>query len=122
MNRREQYRIAQRRMKRKRGFYKHLGIMLAVCVPIILLSAFESSNPAEALPIAFIWAIPLSIHYVVAFGLPFVGLGGPEWQEKQLERELEKLEPLAYDDPDDEEPLDLTEPLRRKERSFRDFV
>ena len=119
MNRREQYLIARRQVKRKRGFYIHLGVMLAVCIPIILLAGFESNNPAEALPLALIWAIPLIIHYVVMFGLPFVGYGGPEWQERQLRRELEKLEPEVDHEPDE---LDLDEPIRRKERQFRDFV
>lgn len=106
--------IAVRRMKRKRGFYRHLGIWLSISLTFLafltligepLRAVFEMAG------VFLLWGAAVAIHYVVVFGLPFFGFGGPEWEERQFNREMDQLEGLANEDR-----LELRDLERQRER------
>ncbi|MFT5168733.1 MAG: hypothetical protein ACI8P3_003978, partial [Saprospiraceae bacterium] len=47
-------------------------------------------------PMSF-WGIGLAIHYFSVFGLPGSGLGGSDWEARELNKEIKKLSG-TYDD------------------------
>ena len=83
------YRMAQRRVKKKKGFYKHLQAYVIVNVALFLLTMADSGH-YDAFPLPLVWGIGLAFHYANVFGLP----GGrltDEWEDRETEKELRKL-------------------------------
>lgn len=117
--------IAMSRVKRKRGFYRHLGIWGTISVCFLLFLAMVGTDIEDLFGMAGVfglWGAAVGIHYVTIFGLPVLGFGGPEWEERQFNREMDKLEGIIEDD----DRLELRE-LRRERSEERisrrdDFV
>jgi len=124
------YTRAKKRVKKKKGFYSHLTAYISVNLFMIFLMTFTGGEPLGWMIPAFGWGIGLASHYVSIFGFPIIGVGGKDWEERELEKELEKegydlksfrrdeeleLDDLDDDDDDfDDDELDLNE--RRAER------
>lgn len=95
MNSEDIYQKANKRVQAKKGFFSHL---LAFALTLGMLSAimyFE--NNGEMLPVIIVamsWGIGLATHYFKTFGtehLEVLGINS-NWEEEELEREIERLE------------------------------
>lgn len=122
MNEEEQYRRARKRVKRKKGFYSHLAVYLAVNFALMVVSEGES------FPVILFWGIGLVSHYLKTFGFPGRNkVLSPEWEEREIEKEMQRFRPMnnTYQDPapvNDEE-LELKEFKKlRKEWDDSEFV
>ena len=127
------YKEAKKRVKAKKGFYSHLSVFIAVTVFFVILNLVSSFNGNRELwffyPI-LPWSIGLIIHYLTIFGFPGSRALSKEWEERELEKEMERLERLKYPKPsrkhkqEEEETLELNEleRIRRKGWDDEDFV
>lgn len=67
------------------------------------------------------WGLGLAFHYFSVFGTPFIG--GPDWEERELEKERRRLAskygPTLPEAPKQDERLELRE-LRKEQRKAYD--
>ena len=114
--------LARRRVKKKKGFYSHLAVYILVNLFIFLVSFpdnFINFDFGPALP----WGIGLALHYVAVFGFPGSGILSKEWEEREYEKELQKMKgrpPLSAGKPEEGEELELKE--LRKNWNDKDLV
>ncbi len=98
---------AQKRVQAKKGFYGHLGAFIAVNTFLFLLNVVTYSGAWWFIFPTLGWSIGLISHYFSAFGLPWLA---QDWEEKEMERELKRLEgggSRRRNDNDEEDSLDL---------------
>ena len=89
------YNAANKRVKAKKGFFYHFIAYAFVIGMFYALMHFE--NNGEILPVIFAalsWGIGLVSHYFKTFGTEHLAVLGidPNWEEEELEKEIEKLE------------------------------
>lgn len=106
------YEQARRRVEEKKGFYKHLGTYVIVITFLFLLNVFSSAGHLWFVYPALGWGIGLVSHYFRVFGLPGMGGSEEEWERREMERELRRLD--AGDAEEDH--LDLPELEKKEER------
>ncbi len=68
------------------------------------------------------WGIGLMIHYLVVFGLPFTKILTAEWEQQELQKELERLEKVSpnEDENEDADELKLKSLEKRKAKGWSD--
>ncbi|NNE30007.1 MAG: 2TM domain-containing protein [Saprospiraceae bacterium] len=115
------YKAAKKRVKAKKGFYGHLTSYVITNVMMMLLMAFNGAV-SNWIPVALMWGIGLAWHYFGVFGLPFVGnVNSKEWEERQLEKELEKQGyRLKEEEKEETESLELPDIEKEPEKKYRD--
>jgi len=112
------YLAAKKRVKQKKGFYAHLSSYLAVNVAMFFVVLFSGGGLNWLMP-AMMWGIGLATHYFAVFGFPGVGAyGTKEWEEKEIQKELEKSG-WEIPDPAGDEELELKE-FKELRREYRD--
>ena len=118
---RKEYKKAKKKVKEKKEFYSHLSVYVAMMVFFMLLNLITSRETLWFIFPMLGWGIGLLIHYFNVFGLPFVGSFDDEWEEREIQKELEKRGLQRLDDEDELElrPLDRQ---KRKGWDDRDFV
>jgi len=79
-------RLAQRRARRKMGWYIHAFVYITVNIGLALLSSFSARH--WALFPAFGWGLGLLIHGLVVFVAP----PGSEFRERLVQQERERLQ------------------------------
>lgn len=129
MTEREIYERAKKKVNAKKGFFVHFTCYAIFTIFLFTLNMRTSPEFWWSLFPILGWGMGVVGHYTNVFGLPFAG---GDWEEKELEKEMKKLEKRAgyqprenYDDditvPDDE--LELKEFKKlRKEWDDQDFV
>ena len=121
----DQYKIAKKKVNKKKGFYSHLSVFIAVGIFFFVLNMvtdpFDTWFFFPLLP----WSVGLSIHYLSVFGFPGGALTD-EWEERELEKEMRRLDhKVEVPEPphEIEEELELKEFKKlRKEWDDGDFV
>ena len=82
---------AKKIVKKKKRFYRHLGAYIAVNSVFFFIVFFDSGTFEWLFPMSF-WGIGLFTHYMSVFGFPGKnGLGGSEWEQQEIEKEMDKL-------------------------------
>jgi hypothetical protein len=118
---------AKKIVRKKKGFYMHFCVYLAVNIVLFLILFFEEGTFEWLIPASF-WGIGLFIHYTVIFGFPGKkGLGGSEWEQREIEKEMQKLgadENFDFSKPTEVEELELKEmkPIRKNKWNDSDLV
>jgi hypothetical protein len=107
-----QYEEARRRVEDKKGFYKHLGTYVIVITFLFLLNVLSSSGHFWFIYPALGWGVGLVSHYFRVFGLPGMGGSEEEWERREVEKELRRLD----DGNSEEDHLDLPQLEQKKER------
>jgi 2TM domain-containing protein len=108
-NESEIFKEAQKRVRDKAKFYKHLYIYVIVNGVLVLLSLFRG-RPFSTFPIALFWGIGLCSHYLKVFGFPGSGILSKEWEDREVRREMDRMQGRKNKDRDDDsKPLDLPE-------------
>lgn len=119
-------RKAKKRVKQKKDFFTHAGVMIVVSIFLLFLSIFIGRQEGRfmltemLIPIAAM-ALSVAIHYVSVWGIPGVGHIGDDWEAKELEKEYLRLKRLSDTKKNlsDEEYLELRElELRYKDEDF----
>ncbi len=82
---------AEKRVKAKAKFYKHLYAYILVNT-FLFLTALFNGEPFGTLPVILGWGIGLASHYLKVFGFPGSGVLSREWEDKEYQKELERLE------------------------------
>ncbi|MEO1517797.1 MAG: 2TM domain-containing protein [Bacteroidota bacterium] len=132
MNRESQdYELAKKKVEKKKGFYQHLTTYVSVIGVLALINLFTTPGRFWFIFPALAWGISIAIHYFSVFGIP----GGPdlseEWEEAEIEAEMERMRrhrrhnTRTEEDvvPNPEEELELKEFKKlRKEWDDSDFV
>jgi len=86
------YHEARRRVNKVKGFYKHLSSWFIFSVVFIFLNLFSGGNGWRSIFPMFpiiAWGIAVMFHAIRVFGIP--GLG-KDWEERLIERELDRIE------------------------------
>lgn len=121
----EIYHKARKRMKAKKGFFKHLAAYISVGMFFFMMNMLTLGNDPELwfffpmLP----WGIGLLIHYFTTFGLPFSGALSEEWEKKEFEKEMDRARreygdfSLPAPDPR-EDTMELKELRKEKQASW----
>lgn len=119
--------VAQKRVQKKKNFYKHLAVYIAVAFfffAINLATLADGDNELWFFYPILPWAVGLIIHYLSTFGFPGTGILTPEWEEKQLEKEIEEIrKKMGYPQKDKEE-LELRDLKKERDSTWdsEDFV
>ena len=120
----ERYYKAQQIVKKKKGFYSHLSIYLIVNLVFLIISYMDGQG-FQWLYICLFWAIGLIPHYFSVFGFPGKQkVLSNEWEEKEIQKELDKMEGNPYSlNSEEEDELELRE-LNKLPRELddNDFV
>lgn len=93
MNEDQQLEQARRRVKEKKKFYTHLTTYLVMGGFFFTLNVLTSPGNWWFYWPMMGWGIGVAIQYFKVFGFPGSGLGSPEWEERELEKEMKRLNP-----------------------------
>jgi len=119
------YQEASKRLKRKKGFFSHLIAYVCIIGMLYAIMYFEAEgNLLPVIIVGLSWGIGILTHYFKTFGTEHLDILGisPDWEEKELEKEVEKLKRKRAlrerikeekDQLDDLERLDLKEMEKR---------
>ena len=121
---------AKDRVEKKKGFYVHLSAFIAVGVFFLMMNYVTFHEEGKwwfffpLLP----WSIGLMIHYFVIFGLPGTDILTDSWEQKELEKEINRLKKIKQLEAktqleksleEGEEKLDLEELKKMPEKEKR---
>lgn len=87
----DNYQLARRRVKKRKGFYAHLAVYIIVNTFIFAVNFLENPWSWEIGP-ALPWGIGLAFHYLGVFGFPGSGILSKEWEEAEIQKEMKRLE------------------------------
>jgi len=105
----EIFREAQRRVKQKAKFYKHLYTYVIVNGVFVFLSLFRG-RPFMTFPMALFWGVGLCFHYLKVFGFPGSGILSKEWEDREVRREMDRMKGKeSSKGKEEDKPLDLPE-------------
>lgn len=116
------YKKAKKRVKDKRRFYTHVITWAIMSVFFILLNMATTNYPWSIFPILG-WGIGLAFHGIKVFSTVY----GDDWEEREIEKEMEKLRRKenfrnTYEDEDYEELPLKNMPRQAKGMRDSDFV
>ena len=112
------YNQARKQVKKKKRFYRHLTSY--IIINFFLFAINQMTDPFEQwffFPLLS-WGVAIAFHYINVFGLPGNKALSPEWEEKEIQKEiyrLKKEDSLRYDRPIDHEITVPDEELELKE-------
>ncbi len=124
MAKEDPYKEARRRVKAKKEFYRHLTTYIIFSVFFFLLNVATGGGVWFIYPVLG-WGLGLAGHYVNVFGMPGAGPGSDEWEERELEREMRRLQGKSTESPPepeaDHDHLELRELERQREEQKRRY-
>ena len=83
-------RRAKKRVKMKKGFYAHFSSYVIINAFLFFINASTGGEVWFIWPLMS-WGVALAFHYIGVFGFPGSGIGGSDWEERQLEKEMKAL-------------------------------
>lgn len=91
----EHIRLARLRVRSKKRFYRHFSAFLVITGFFFFMNmATDGMRDIWFIYPALVWGVPLGIHYLWVFGLPFTQAGTREWEQRELEREIQRRQPF----------------------------
>jgi len=90
MNTEKEYRRARKKVKKKKGFYSHLTSYILVIGFLFILNMITSPLDIWFIFPALGWGLGLGFHYLGVFGLPMFKFNSEEWEEREIEKEIER--------------------------------
>jgi len=90
----EHVRLARRKVRSKKWFFRHFSIYLAASFFFFSINMLDSGMyDTWFLYPVISWGTLVAIQYLWTFGLPFTKAGTREWEERELARELARSAP-----------------------------
>ena len=113
---------AQKRVEEKKGFFGHLGVYLAMSVFFLVMNILTWDGEFWFFFPLLPWGVGLLIHYFSVFGLPFGRVLSADWEDRELAKEVKKLQQRSNSQSPapGEDFLDLKELERRKAQDWQD--
>ena len=84
---------ARKRVKAKKDFYQHLVTFVIINCFLIAINLVTNLSGIWFHYVLLGWGIGLLFHYVEVFGIPEFDILNSEWEERELENELRKINP-----------------------------
>lgn len=104
----DMHRQARKRVDEKRKFYRHLSTYLVMSVFFFVINVITSPSHWWFIYPMLGWGMGVAAQYFQVFGFPGVGPTNEDWEARELEDEIRRLESGAsYSDKEDA--LDLPE-------------
>lgn len=119
------YDQAKKRVQKKKKFFNHLKTFIIINVVMNIVVSLDGDF-FGFLPATLFWGMGLAFHYIKVFGIPGTNILTPEWEDEEIEKEMEKmkggkpLEDKPAPPPAQDEPLELKE--LRKNYDEKDLV
>ncbi|NJL75179.1 MAG: 2TM domain-containing protein [Saprospiraceae bacterium] len=88
----EIYREAKRQINRKKGFYRHFSVYLAVGLFLFLLDLLTGGGVDWFFYPMLSWGLAVLIQYFSVFGIPGTNILSDKWEEQQMEELVTRLE------------------------------
>ncbi|WP_282782992.1 2TM domain-containing protein [Phaeodactylibacter xiamenensis] len=110
------YERARKRVKEKKKFYEHLGSFLIVNIFLFLLNIFTSPSHFWFIYPLLGWGVGLMSHYYQVFGFPGMRGETADWEQREMEKELRRLDSGYHD----EDHLELKELDKKPQKKWRD--
>ncbi len=85
------YKEARKRVKQKKEFYQNLTSYVCVMPFLIALNLYTSPQHWWFIYPMLGWGMGLAMHYFKVFGWPGAPYQSPEWEEREIERELRRM-------------------------------
>lgn len=118
---RELKKQAKKRVEEKKGFYVHFAVYAACAIFFFLLNVLTGGGRGDwwfFYPVLG-WGLGVAIHYVSVFGIPGTDILSKRWEDRELEKEMSRLQGNksmdAVDLPDQDPEI---EELELKEREL----
>ncbi len=89
----ERYKIAKKRVKAKKEFYSHLTTFLVMGGFFLTLNLITSPRAMWWYWPMLGWGIGVAMHGLKVFGLPGSGAGGTDWEEREIQKEMDRMDP-----------------------------
>lgn len=107
------YKEAQKRVKEKAKFFKHL-YSYVIINGVLFLMTMMNGEPFGSMMVAIFWGIGLAFHYLRVFGIPGSGILSREWEDKEIDKEMERMKGRGtkMEEPEQEQ-LELKVPLKK---------
>ncbi len=124
----KKYLQAKKRVKAKKEFFEHLSTYLVMGGFFFLLNAITSFGNWWFFWPMLGWGIGVLFHYLSVYGIPGVGQLDNEWEQKAIQKELERMggnepkaKPIATEMEQQEElDLDSFEPKAIEKKRWKD--
>ena len=110
------YESARKRVKKKKEFYKHLGSFIIVNIFLFLLNMFTSPGHFWFIYPFLGWGLGLMGHYYETFGFPGMKGNESDWEKREIEKEMRRLNSGTYED----DHLELRELKKNPQKNWRD--
>ena len=111
---------AQRRVRQKAKFFKHLYTYVIVVGIMFFLTLFRG-RPFAFIPVALFWGIAVLFHYLKVFGIPGSGILSQEWEEEEIQKEIRRMKGLLGNEEEEEMELPADEmKLRELQKDYDD--
>jgi hypothetical protein len=82
------YQKARKRVRKVKGFYKHLGTWVVFGVFFVVLNMVTDPGEFWAIFPIMGWGVGVAIHAIGTFGFPGMG---DDWEERLMQREIDRL-------------------------------
>lgn len=113
-----EYEKARKRVKAKKEFYQHLTSYVVMGIFFFLLNAVTSFGAWWFYWPILGWGVGLLFHYFDVFGFPGAGDRSPEWEEKEIQKEMARMRPREQATNESSDQMELRElqkePITRK--------
>lgn len=126
----KQYLLARKRVQKKKRFYNHLKSYVIVNIALGVMATMSGDPFFEFLPVPLFWGMGLAFHYIKVFGIPGTKILTPEWEDEEIEKEMDRIKGRRHhkptsaapppSPPEEEESLELKE--LRKNYDDKDLV
>ena len=83
------YLRAKKKVKAKKGFYSHLTSYIVINLVMFFMVLVNEHSLGWLVPMSG-WGIGLAMHYFKVFGFPGSGVGSMDWEDREIQKELEK--------------------------------
>lgn len=88
------YRKAAKRVKQKKGFYIHLSVFISVGIFFFTMNMVTDPYDTWFFFPLMPWGVGLLIHYFTTFGFPGSKILTEDWEQEELEKEIQRLQAL----------------------------
>ncbi len=119
----KEYKKAKKRVKAKKGFYWHIASYLIVNTFLFSINLLTSPGDWWFIFPLLGWGVSIIFHFIGVFGIPGLNFNDKAWEEKEINKELQKMVPQKDSPILPDEELELKEFKElRKDWKDSDFV